>query len=410
MKRGIVVVLVTGLALGIGMTAALAAPLTGLVSPTIVGGLADLNGTGTITATDSWVDFYGDTEVISGALDCDAWGNVANDGSDGDGVIDGDDDCILIGVDGTADGTTIVVTNGSFATMDGVAIINGTKLPAVFNASDPTNTSVAAADFAWQVIGGRVDANGNNVIDDDDCSVGIVNGWDILGVSCGFNPPTGSADNGKIDVNGDFVITVADDSTAVGGFFGLAVEDGLVQAGAAVGAPTITSFTPTSGAVGTVVTITGTNLGGATVTFGGVAASCTANTAGTQLTCTVPVGAVTGKIVVTTTAGTATSATNFTVPGTPTPGGCTIVGTGGPDQLVGTEGDDVICAKAGADQVRAKAGNDLVKGAKGSDLLRGGPGDDTLRGGKGADVLRGGKGFDTCVGGKGNDTLKGCEA
>ena len=78
--------------------------------------------------------------------------------------------------------------------------------------------------------------------------------------------------------------------------------------------PSITGFSPTSGVVGTSVVITGANFTGATVVrFGGVAAtSFTVNTA-TQITATVPVGAVTGQIAVTTGAGTATSAGTFTV-------------------------------------------------------------------------------------------------
>jgi len=78
--------------------------------------------------------------------------------------------------------------------------------------------------------------------------------------------------------------------------------------------PQITSFTPTSGPVGTVVTIAGSSLTQASIVrFGGVkAASFTVNT-DTQITATVPTGAVTGKIVVTTAGGTATSSTNFTV-------------------------------------------------------------------------------------------------
>jgi hypothetical protein len=80
-------------------------------------------------------------------------------------------------------------------------------------------------------------------------------------------------------------------------------------------APTISSFSPSSGPVGTSVTINGTGLTGATaVKFGGVAASSfSVNPSGTQITATVPSGAVTGKITVTTAGGTATSATNFTV-------------------------------------------------------------------------------------------------
>jgi len=77
--------------------------------------------------------------------------------------------------------------------------------------------------------------------------------------------------------------------------------------------PTITSFSPPSGSVGTPVTITGTGLIQATkVTFNGRSASFTA-TSDTQISTTVPTGATTGKIIVTTPGGSATSATSFTV-------------------------------------------------------------------------------------------------
>ncbi|MEI6519013.1 MAG: IPT/TIG domain-containing protein, partial [bacterium] len=83
--------------------------------------------------------------------------------------------------------------------------------------------------------------------------------------------------------------------------------------------PAITSFTPTSGVVGTIVTITGTNLSGTTaVKFNGVTVTTITENAATTLKAAVPNGATTGKITVTTPGGTATSATDFIVFPTPT--------------------------------------------------------------------------------------------
>jgi len=82
-----------------------------------------------------------------------------------------------------------------------------------------------------------------------------------------------------------------------------------------VAAPTVTGFTPTSGPVGTAVTLTGTGFTGATkVAFHGTFwwAAFTV-VSDTQITATVPIAATTGAIAVITPAGTATSATSFTV-------------------------------------------------------------------------------------------------
>src|SRR5437867_423054 len=77
--------------------------------------------------------------------------------------------------------------------------------------------------------------------------------------------------------------------------------------------PTITGFTPASGPVGTGVTISGTNFTGTTaVNFNGLSASFTVNSA-TSIQATVPAGATSGPIGVTTPSGTATSASTFTV-------------------------------------------------------------------------------------------------
>ncbi len=307
-----------------GVPTASAAAFTGGFSPTIIAGGADLNGDGVVTGRDDSNKFFGDTSIIDGNLDCDAWGATQNAGTPGSLTITVGDDCTLVGYDGTVDGVTISVTDGMFGWP------SGTALPTVYNAAVPANPDVSASDFAWSTIGGKVDSNGDEFISSTDCTFGLIgqtvdaglgvdatDGVDILGsdAGCGFaGGPLSSTLNGLVDLNSDVSITAADSCTN-GCFFGHNVTSGIVQGAAAV--PTITTFTPTAGPVGTSVTITGTNLTGATsVKFNGVSATITSNTA-TQIVTKVPTGATTGPITVTTPSATATSATNFTVTGPP---------------------------------------------------------------------------------------------
>jgi Ca2+-binding RTX toxin-like protein len=216
---------------------AAAQPFTGAFSPTIIGERADLNGDGVVDGADDSNAFYGDTSIIDGMLDCNAWGATPNAGTAGDGVILPNDDCILIGYDGTADGLTIVVSGGEFQVANGL-------LPTVFNAADPDNPDIGDSDFAWSAIGGRVDSNGDETISGEDCHFGLIgetvdvglgdptDGADILGNpganECGFVTPPAGANNGYVDLNSDTLITVADSCS--GCFFGLDVASGLVQA------------------------------------------------------------------------------------------------------------------------------------------------------------------------------------
>jgi chitinase len=104
---------------------------------------------------------------------------------------------------------------------------------------------------------------------------------------------------------GSFTFTL---SAAANGTISYAVTTVTIE-----GPPTITSFSPTSGPVGTTVTIKGTNLEGAiSVTLNGESATISTDKA-TSLMVTVPAKATTGTIVVTTQDGSVTSATNFTV-------------------------------------------------------------------------------------------------
>ena len=104
-------------------------------------------------------------------------------------------------------------------------------------------------------------------------------------------------------------------------------------------APAITSFSPSSGPVGTLVTITGTDLSSTTAfTIGGTAAIVVSNN-GTTLVGMVMPGAATGTIVITTSGGTATSSGNFTITTVPNPDipqGDKLVGTNGTSSLQGT--------------------------------------------------------------------------
>jgi hypothetical protein len=135
----------------------------------------------------------------------------------------------------------------------------------------------------------------------------------------GFTGATAVAFNGVaagFTVTSDTAIQATVPSSATTGLISVSAAGGTASSAssfAVVSPPAITSFSPGSGPAGTTVTISGTNFTGATaVTFSGVAASfkITSNTA---IQATVPPGAASGPISVSTPAGTATSASSFAV-------------------------------------------------------------------------------------------------
>ena len=118
---------------------------------------------------------------------------------------------------------------------------------------------------------------------------------------------------------------------------GSAEVTAVAQAWRAVGlgeaAPTITGLSVANGTVGQTVTLTGTNLGTTfRVQFNGTDGTVATLTSTTSVTVTIPAGATTGTIVLTTPSGTATS-TTFTVlnPG-PTPTLASVAPAGGATQ------------------------------------------------------------------------------
>lgn len=97
---------------------------------------------------------------------------------------------------------------------------------------------------------------------------------------------------------------------------------GMASAGKpfTVTAPSITSLSPTSGAVGTSVTISGTGFGtsqgGSSVQFNGISATTITSWSPTSIKASVPTGATTGNVVATV-GGMASNGKSFTVKPTP---------------------------------------------------------------------------------------------
>ncbi len=139
---------------------------------------------------------------------------------------------------------------------------------------------------------------------------------DILGQK--FNSATGVSFNGKAaayKIVSDTYVTATVPAGATTGIVTVTIPGGNLRSKQTFRVtPSIKSFTPSSGPVGTPVAITGVSLTQTTkVTFGAVKATTVVVNSDTQVTATVPSGAKTGKIAITTPGGTASSTTTFTV-------------------------------------------------------------------------------------------------
>jgi hypothetical protein len=135
----------------------------------------------------------------------------------------------------------------------------------------------------------------------------------------GFTGATAVDFNGASDptfkVDSDTQITATVPATATTGKISVTGPGGTGTSSAdfVVTSPFISAFDPIIGPWGTQVVISGGNLTGATsVKFNGTTATFTVNS-GTQITATVPSGATTGPISVTSSTGTGTSADPFTI-------------------------------------------------------------------------------------------------
>jgi len=124
--------------------------------------------------------------------------------------------------------------------------------------------------------------------------------------------------SGEFVVDNDNQITVTVPGGATTGRINVTNSTGTAVSGSdftVTNAPLVSSFNPNSGPIGTEVTITGINFNGVNpdVEFNGRSAVFFSVDSDTQITATVPEGATTGPIRVTTVEGTGVSATNFSV-------------------------------------------------------------------------------------------------
>ena len=260
----------------------------------------------------------------------------------------------------TSTGEFVLPTRAQERYMIYDAIINGARMLAFFGGNNPRCWNAADADHAWSwtfwntvlkgLIGeinaisplapALVNVGTTQALHSSDATTQVISragntndlwvmaargGTGTASVTIDGIPPT--VTSGTVYTEGRSVSVANGSFTDEFDRWGVHVYHFVVPAPPPPAQPTISSFAPTSGGGGTLVTIAGTNLAGATsVTFGGSSAGFT-QVSPTELTATVPVAATTGPIAVTTPGGMATSSSAFTVTApappseSPNPGG-----------------------------------------------------------------------------------------
>ena len=208
-------------------------------------------------------------------------------------------------------GAAVTITGTTFGSSQGSSTVK-------FNGHTATVTSWSVTSIVATVPTGTT--TGNVVVDaganSNGVSFTVVSAPAITGLSTSSgvtgNPVTITGTNfgssGTVSFNGTAASVTSWAATSIG----VTVPSGATTGNIVVFAsgvnsngwsftvlnPTITGLSVNTGAVGTAVTITGTNFGSSgTVTFGGITASTTSWTA-TSISTTVPNGAATGNVVV----------------------------------------------------------------------------------------------------------------
>jgi YVTN family beta-propeller protein len=213
------------------------------------------------------------------------------------------------------------VSNGIISTVAGTGVQG-------YSGDNGLSTS-AQLYFPYGVL---VDATGNIYIADNsnnrirkvNASTGIISTIAGTGVG-GYSGDNGPATSAQL--NSPYGVSV----DAAGNLYIADYGNHRIRKVTPIVSPSISNFSPSSGSIGTLVTITGTNLSNTTsINIGGVSAIPISNDGSTLVAMVMP-GAVTGAVSITTAGVTATGIGNFTVTPTPYPSlqqGGKLVGTG----------------------------------------------------------------------------------
>jgi len=172
----------------------------------------------------------------------------------------------------------------------------------IINVTNSNPISIPGGPYKGQV-GQLIQFDGSGSSDPDGDSITF--SWNFGDGSTG----TGMKPSHTYSTPGNYTVTLT-----VSDGWGSDTKQTTAEITAPVPAPAITGYNPSEGPVGTVVTIEGTNFdaGGLRINFNGTSA-IVSNFTNSSITTTVPLGATTGPITVTTNGGTATSASNFVV-------------------------------------------------------------------------------------------------
>ena len=203
----------------------------------------------------------------------------------------------------TATSITVPVPSGA-TTGNVVLTVHGVASnPVSFTVGSSSGPSIASLSPTTGALGAQVTITGTNFGSSQGTSTVTFNGTAATVTSWSATSIATTVPSGA--TTGNVVVTV-------GGVASNGVSFTVTGSGSG---PTISSLSPTSGPVGTAVTITGTSFGSSqgtsTVTFNGTAATVTSWSA-TSIATTVPSGATTGNVVVTV-GGVASNGVSFTV-------------------------------------------------------------------------------------------------